>query len=114
MTLVLVWGLPTLPELTVREARHVARLARPLGRPDGAAPGTTKRERNGQVTLAQASGARPARCSGLVLKAHPGPRPQGALPRKGPLGRWERRRGVAAALPDLLGDPGSQSVICKT
>lgn len=70
MTLVLVWGLPTLPELTVREARHVARLARPLGRPDETAPGTTERERNGQVTLAQASGA-PA-CSVL------GPRPQGA------------------------------------
>lgn len=70
MTLALVWGLPTLPELTVREARPVARLARPLGRPDGAAPGTTEQERNGQVTLAQASGA-PA-CSVL------GPRPQGA------------------------------------
>lgn len=86
MTLVLVWGLPTLPELTEREARHVARLARPLGRPDWAAPGTTERERNGQVTLAQASGA-PA-CSVLRPRPQGAPRFQapGSTPEEGPPG----------------------------
>lgn len=101
MNPVLVRGLPTLPDLTVREARpwetvagHVAagreqwtgspcgQAGRPLGRPDGAGPRTTERERSGHVTLARASWALAARCSGLVLELHPGPRPQGARPRK--------------------------------
>lgn len=90
MNLALVWGLPTLPELPVREVRpwetvegHVAaeqeqrrgssrgQAGPPLGRPDGAAPGTTKRERNGHVTLAQASWA--LACSVLRLRLQAAP-----------------------------------------